>query len=93
MTSCIYITSIVSMKSVLYIIGLSNIIFFIQITQEYIYKEHIWLWLGMRDSNPRMAESKSAALPLGEFPEKMKDRTSECPAKRGALPLGEFPMR
>ena len=25
-------------------------------------------WLGMRDSNPRMAESKSAALPLGESP-------------------------
>lgn len=27
-----------------------------------------FVWLGMRDSNPRMAESKSAALPLGESP-------------------------
>ena len=26
-------------------------------------------WLGMRDSNPRMVESKSTALPLGESPE------------------------
>ena len=25
-------------------------------------------WLGMRDSNPRMADSESAALPLGESP-------------------------
>ena len=26
------------------------------------------IWLGMRDSNPRMLEPKSSALPLGEPP-------------------------
>jgi hypothetical protein len=30
------------------------------------------IWLGMRDSNPRMPVPKTGALPLGEFPIKIK---------------------
>ena len=28
----------------------------------------LFLWLGMRDSNPRMSAPKADALPLGESP-------------------------
>lgn len=35
-------------------------------------------WLGRRDSNPRMADSKSAALPLGDSPRYGKYRYGSC---------------
>ena len=49
-------------------------------------------WLGREDSNLRMAESKSAALPLGYAP------TPKCEYRRRALPIaaprsGDYIMR
>ena len=45
-------------------------------------------WLGRRDSNPRMPEPKSGALPLGDAPVSCEFfnfsiRTSECPVVTG----------
>ena len=43
-------------------------------------------WLGREDSNLRMVESKSTALPLGDAP-------TDCPEKRGRLRLLRIPLR
>jgi hypothetical protein len=36
--------------------------------------EYIWTWLGRRDSNPRIMDPESIALPLGHSPINRKKR-------------------
>src|ERR1700733_12572978 len=43
-------------------------------------------WLGREDSNLRMAESKSAALPLGYAPMRRKARTALAESARTIVP-------
>jgi hypothetical protein len=43
-------------------------------------------WLGREDSNLRMAESKSAALPLGYAPMRRKARTALAESGRTIVP-------
>src|SRR5277367_376874 len=44
------------------------------------------IWLGREDSNLRMAESKSAALPLGYAPMRRKARTALAESGRTIVP-------
>ncbi len=50
------------------------------------YAETRRFWLGREDSNLRMAESKSAALPLGDAPIRRRRRTSGGKARRTIVP-------
>ena len=53
-----------------------------------VYDSHVWeKWLGRKDSNLRIAESKSAALPLGDAPMKPK---KGCPEWDSNPPYRDF---
>ena len=50
-----------------------------------LYLLSYWgLWQGWRDSNPRMQESKSCALPLGDIPISQRNLISLTPPNKAA---------